>query len=76
MVSWVRRGEGLVGWGAVAWTRVRGRDRFAADTRWQEVLGRMRSDDPLELPSSGPVAFTILAFADEPGDSAVLVPAC
>ncbi|SDN74407.1 menaquinone-specific isochorismate synthase [Lentzea jiangxiensis] len=71
----MRDGSGLVGWGEAARFEVSGPDRFAqADRWWQEFVSHLDVDDPLGVPGSGPVAFVSMAFADDPGDSVLIVP--
>ncbi len=75
MLSWVRDGSGLVGWGCAARLDVSGRDRFSqADAWWRELCHQFEVEDSVGLPGCGPVAFASLAFADEPGDSVLIVP--
>jgi menaquinone-specific isochorismate synthase len=75
LVAWVRRGEGLVGWGEAAGVRTQGPERFLDAQRWwQEVAASAVVRDPLRLPGSGLVAFGSFAFADAPGDSVLRVP--
>ncbi|MDX6323693.1 MAG: menaquinone-specific isochorismate synthase [Nocardioidaceae bacterium] len=74
-VAWVRRGDGLVGWGVAAEIRTSGPDRFADALDWW--AGRSSSAvvrDDLRLPGTGLVAFGSFAFADRPGDSVLVVP--
>ena len=74
--SWLRRGEGLVGWGVAAQLRTRGATRFSdADKWWSETVARADVHDEVGEPGSGLVAFGSFAFADEPGDSVLAVPA-
>ncbi|ANZ37503.1 isochorismate synthase [Lentzea guizhouensis] len=74
-LAWVRDGSGLVGWGEAARLEVSGPDRFAqADAWWREFVSHLDVDDELGVPGSGPVAFVSMAFADEPGDSVLIVP--
>ncbi len=74
-VVWLRHGEGLVGWGVAARLRTSGPTRFAdADKWWSELTSRARVDDPVGEPGSGLVSFGSFAFADEPGDSVLVVP--
>ncbi|MDQ3146679.1 MAG: isochorismate synthase, partial [Actinomycetota bacterium] len=57
-VTWLRRGDGLVGWGRVAITRTRGATRFAdADKWWSELIARTTVHDEVQEPGSGLVAF-------------------
>ncbi|MEY8042704.1 isochorismate synthase [Saccharopolyspora cebuensis] len=74
-LSWVRDGDGLVGWGEAARFDAAGPNRFAeADEWWQRLTQRFEVDDEVGLPGCGPVAFGSLAFADHPGGSALVVP--
>jgi menaquinone-specific isochorismate synthase len=74
-VSWLRRGDGLVGWGVAAEARTRGATRFAdADKWWRETTARAAVHDEVGEPGTGPVAFGTFAFSDEPGDSVLVVP--
>ncbi|HEY0889198.1 MAG TPA: isochorismate synthase [Nocardioides sp.] len=73
--SWVRRGEGLVGWGRAAAVTTSGPTRFAdASKWWSELVARTEVDDPVGEPGSGLVAFGSFGFADAPGDSVLVVP--
>jgi menaquinone-specific isochorismate synthase len=75
-VAWVRRGEGLVGWGVAARVSTSGATRFAdADKWWREATGRAVVRDEVEEPGTGLVCFGSFGFADDPGDSALVVPA-
>jgi menaquinone-specific isochorismate synthase len=74
-VTWVRRGEGLVGWGTAAVIRTKGPDRFAdARAWWKEMAGAAVVRDEVRQPGTGLVSFGSFAFADEPGDSVLVVP--
>ena len=74
-VTWLRRGEGLVGWGVAAQLRTRSATRFAdADKWWTEIVGRAEVRDEVMEPGTGLVAFGSFAFADDPGDSVLLIP--
>ncbi len=74
-VAWVRRGEGLVGWGVAAVVRTKGANRFA-ETRswWRAQAGAAVVRDEVRLPGTGLVAFGSFAFADDPGESVLVVP--
>ncbi len=75
VLSWVRDGEGLVGWGEVARIRTSGPERFArAQQWWDSFTSRLVVRDEVGLPGSGPVAFTSFAFGDRPGRSVLTVP--
>ena len=74
-VSWVHRGDGLVGWGEVARCVTSGPSRFLdAEKWWRQVAGRSVARDAAGLPGSGLVAFGSFAYADEPGSSVLVVP--
>ncbi|MBZ5735670.1 isochorismate synthase [Nocardioides sp. TRM66260-LWL] len=74
-LCWLRRGEGVVGWGQAAVLRTRGASRFAdADAWWSDVTAHAVVRDDVRRPGSGLVAFGSFAFADEPGDSVLVVP--
>ncbi|MEP6817021.1 MAG: isochorismate synthase [Marmoricola sp.] len=73
--AWMRRGEGLVGWGVAAESRTTGADRFvhAADW-WRDVSGVAAVQDEVSVPGSGLVGFGGFGFADDSGDSVLVVP--
>ncbi len=74
-VSWLRRGEGLVGWGVAARLDTSGPTRFSDAVKWwSETIARADVDDQVGEPGSGPVCFGAFAFADEPGDSVLVIP--
>jgi menaquinone-specific isochorismate synthase len=74
LVSWVRRGEGLVGWGAALTFEARGAGRFRdAESWWREVVHHAVVRDELELPGTGLVCFGSFPFADDSSESARLV---
>jgi menaquinone-specific isochorismate synthase len=74
-VAWVRRGNGLVGWGEAARLVVGGPQRFAAaELWWQRLTSGAVVRDDVALPGCGPVVFGSFAFADEPGTSVLVVP--
>ncbi|QBR94419.1 isochorismate synthase [Nocardioides euryhalodurans] len=74
-VTWLRRGEGLVGWGVAAELRTRGAARFSdADKWWTETAAHAVVRDEIDEPGTGLVAFGSFGFADEPGDSVLTVP--
>jgi menaquinone-specific isochorismate synthase len=72
--TWVRRGEGLVGWGRALEFASTGPRRFAdAQTWWRSVVDRAVIRDDLRLPGTGPVAFGSFSFSADSPDGAVLV---
>ncbi|MFM8515948.1 MAG: isochorismate synthase MenF [Actinomycetota bacterium] len=72
--AWVRRGEGLIGWGVAARLQVRGDERFSRTQRWwTDLLAHLTIEDSVSLPGTGPVAFGSFAF-DARQPSEVIVP--
>ncbi len=73
--AWVRLGGGLVGWGVAAVVRTSGPQRFEeASAWWAERAAHAIVRDEMKIPGTGLVAFGSFAFADEPGDSVLVVP--
>jgi menaquinone-specific isochorismate synthase len=73
-LSWVRRGEGLVGWGEAARFRTGGPDQFADAERWWRRLAETAVvRDEVDLPGTGPVAFGSFAFDPQSPSGGVLV---
>ncbi len=73
-VSWVRRGEGLVGWGEVARVTTSGARRFVdAERAWHGLVRHAAVRDEVGLPGTGPIAFGSFAFADSSPAGGVLV---
>jgi menaquinone-specific isochorismate synthase len=65
VVSWVRRGEGLVGWGEAARFTASGPGRFdEAQDWWRGVLAHAVVRDEVGEPGTGAVAFGSFAFDD------------
>jgi menaquinone-specific isochorismate synthase len=74
-VTWLRRDEGLVGWGVAARIRTRGLTRFSdADKWWTETCARAVVHDEVNEPGTGLVCFGTFGFADDPGDSVLVIP--
>ena len=74
-LSWVRRGEGLVGWGEAARLEVSGPHALAeAAAWWAEYTDGLDVDDDLGVPGSGPVLFASIAFDPTAGTSVFVVP--
>jgi menaquinone-specific isochorismate synthase len=73
-VAWVRRGDGLVGWGEAARISIpAGADRFTAGEKWlAEFFDGADVTDEVGLPGCGPVAFGSFTF-DPTSDGSVLV---
>jgi menaquinone-specific isochorismate synthase len=71
-VSWVRGGEGLVGWGVYATTTVSGPHRFAdARAWWSQQLESFAVTNSVHGNGTGPVLFTSFSFSPE--DESVLI---
>jgi menaquinone-specific isochorismate synthase len=74
-LSWVRRGEGLIGWGEAARLEVSGPHALAeAAAWWSDVTADMDVDDGLDVPGSGPLMFASIAFDPATGTSIFVVP--
>jgi menaquinone-specific isochorismate synthase len=75
LVTWLRREEGLVGWGVAARIRTRGLTRFSdADKWWTETCARAAIQDEVNEPGTGLVCFGTFGFADDPGESVLVIP--
>jgi menaquinone-specific isochorismate synthase len=74
-LSWVRRGEGLVGWGEAARLEVSGPGALAeAAAWWADWTEGTDSADELGGAGSGPVLFASIAFDPTAGTSVFVVP--
>jgi menaquinone-specific isochorismate synthase len=74
LTSWVRRGEGLVGWGRALEVTAHGADRFSRlEQWWREVVASAVVRDEVGLPGTGPVAFGSVSYAAESACGATLV---
>jgi menaquinone-specific isochorismate synthase len=73
-LAWLRRGEGIVGWGEAARiTLPAGEDRFTAAEKWLRALFESTdTDDQVGEPGCGPLAFASITF-DPASDGSVLV---
>jgi menaquinone-specific isochorismate synthase len=73
-VAWVRRREGLAGWGEAARISIpAGEDRFTAGEKWlTEFFDGAQVTDEVGLPGCGPVAFGSFTF-DPTSDGSVLI---
>jgi menaquinone-specific isochorismate synthase len=76
-LAWVRRGDGLVGWGTAAKiTLPAGQDRFVTGEKWlREVFDGARVADEVAAPGTGPVAFGSFTFDPASDGSVLVVPA-
>lgn len=74
VVSWVREGSGLIGWGRAAASMSAGPDRFEVASRWwQDVVAGAEVVDEVGLPGTGLVAFGSFAFSSDSADGGGLV---
>jgi menaquinone-specific isochorismate synthase len=73
-LAWIRRGEGLVGWGEVARVTVpAGQDRFTAADKWlRALLDGAQVEDRVGAPGCGPVALGSFTF-DPTSEGSVLI---
>jgi menaquinone-specific isochorismate synthase len=73
-LAWVRRGEGIVGWGSATTITTTGADRFgAAERAWSALTRHAVVRDEVGLPGTGPVAFGSFAFSPRSPAGGVLV---
>lgn len=72
--SWVRGGEGLVGWGEYASITVSGKDRFdQVRTWWHQQLETFSISNNVHGSGTGPVLFTSFSF-DRNEESIAVIP--
>jgi len=73
-LSWVRGGDGLVGWGVHATTTVSGSNRFRdARTWWHDQLKKLAVTDSVHITGTGPILFTSFSFSPEE-ESVLVIP--
>ena len=74
--SWVRRGEGLVGWGRALEFTAHGADRFEqAQAWWRQVVTSAVVRDEVGLAGTGPVTFGSVSYAaSSPAGATLVVP--
>lgn len=73
--AWIRRGQGMLGWGIAATARFSGAERFSRAQRWVgDWLAQAAIDDTLGAPGVGPIAFSSFTFDDESAGSVVVIP--
>jgi menaquinone-specific isochorismate synthase len=74
--AWIRHGEGLVGWGQAARADIPpGPDRFTWARQWlATIFADAQSDDTVQTPGSGPVAFGTFTFDENSAGSTLVVP--
>jgi menaquinone-specific isochorismate synthase len=74
-LSWVRRGDGLVGRGEAARLEVTGPNALGEAAQWwASYTADLDVDDDLDIPGSGPVLFASIAFDPVAGTSVFVVP--
>ncbi len=74
-VSWIHNGDGLIGWGVAVMIRTSGTTRFSDATKWwSELTARFEVHDEVDETGTGPVCFGSFGFADDPGDSVLVLP--
>ena len=76
LFSWVRRGEGFVGWGRVAAVHTSGPDRFtAAESWWQDLVQTAQIHDEVGVAGTGPIALGSFSYtAASPAGATLAVP--
>ncbi|MBP2413130.1 menaquinone-specific isochorismate synthase [Arthrobacter stackebrandtii] len=76
-LSWLRRGEGLLGFGEITSFTGSGPSRFAdAEQWWKTLLASAAVDDSVRMPGTGAMAFGSFAFSKtSASESALIVPA-
>jgi len=77
-LAWVRRGDGIAGWGRAARLDIAGSNRFTDAQRWwSKLTAAAVVRDEVDVPGSGLVCFGSFAFTDGQGtdmsDPSVLV---
>ena len=73
--AWLRRGEGIVAWGEAARYEAEGPDRFTdAVDWWRSVSEAAVVRDEVAVPGTGLICVGSFGFADDPGDSVLIVP--
>jgi menaquinone-specific isochorismate synthase len=73
-LTWVRGGDGLVGWGVHASTIVSGPNRFRdARAWWHDQLKKLAVTDSVHINGTGPILFTSFSFSPEE-ESVLIIP--
>lgn len=73
-LSWVRHGDGLIGWGEYARMEFSGAARFEEASRWwRDLMKGFQISDEVRTSGTGPIAFGSFSF-DENEKSLLLVP--
>lgn len=73
-LSWIRGGDGMVGWGVFAQTTLKGPDRFTqARNWWHQQLEKFAITDSVHITGTGPILFTSFSYS-ETDDSVLIIP--
>ena len=73
-LSWVRGGDGMVGWGVFAQTKVKGPDRFnQARMWWHDQLEKFAVTDSVHTTGTGPLLFASFSYSDSE-QSVLIIP--
>ncbi|MCU1441643.1 MAG: isochorismate synthase [Rhodoglobus sp.] len=73
-LAFIRKGDGIIGFGEAARLEFRGPNRIAdAAAAWREFVATADVTDPVSLPGSGLVALGSFAFADGSASASVLI---
>ena len=73
-LTWVRRGDGLVGWGVHAATTITGPDGFRLARKWwHQELEKLAVTDSVHLSGTGPILFTSFSFSSDE-ESVLVIP--
>lgn len=73
-LTFIRGGQGIIGWGEALRLEATGPDRLAElAQKWRELVASSTITDPLNLPGTGLVGFGSFAFADESRAKSVLI---
>ena len=74
LCSWLREGDGLIGWGRSATCLTSGMGRFdQAEAWWHDVRAMAQVHDDLHIPGTGLVTFGSFSFAADSSDKSRLV---
>ncbi len=74
MCSWLREGDGLIGWGSVARCLTSGPNRFAdAEAWWKQVCADADVHNTVHLPGTGLITFGSFSFSADSHDQSRLV---
>jgi len=72
--SWIRGGDGLIGFGVHSTITLKGRDRFSeAGAWWREERSKFTIENNVHGSGTGPIVFASFAF-DEEEDSVLVIP--